>query len=261
VNAGAFDAPFASAVVTRSSVELVSFEGVEHLDSRWSDVGDAFLDRWWREHVSMDHALARRASRTFRLHGAVFDDGDRVELRALLDAQSRARIVCATRASGLATSADAINARLLARLQGASGVRPSRALVPGVPVMVLRNDYERGLFNGDSGLVVSVDPGDAVGPRPMAVFPRRTEIEAIPLDVDLAPAFAMTVHKAQGSEFDNVTLVLPEADLPMVTRELLYTAMTRARRSVLIVGQRELLARAVARTAERYSGVARRLKN
>jgi exodeoxyribonuclease V alpha subunit len=76
---------------------------------------------------------------------------------------------------------------------------------------------------------------------------------------DVAPAFALTVHKAQGSEFDHVALVLPETDMPLLTRELLYTAVTRARRSVLLVGSSELLARAVARTLERHSGIAERL--
>ena len=70
----------------------------------------------------------------------------------------------------------------------------------------------------------------------------------------------MTVHKAQGSEFDHVALVLPDADMPLLTRELVYTAITRARRSVLVVGERDLLARAVSRAVERHCGVAERLK-
>jgi exodeoxyribonuclease V alpha subunit len=70
----------------------------------------------------------------------------------------------------------------------------------------------------------------------------------------------MTVHKAQGSEFDHVALVLPDADMPLLTRELLYTAMTRARRSVALVGETDLLARAVSRAIERHSGVAERLE-
>jgi len=70
----------------------------------------------------------------------------------------------------------------------------------------------------------------------------------------------MTVHKAQGSEFDHVAVVLPEADVPILTRELLYTAVTRARRSVVVVGERDLLVRAVERTMLRESGVAERLK-
>jgi exodeoxyribonuclease V alpha subunit len=70
----------------------------------------------------------------------------------------------------------------------------------------------------------------------------------------------MTVHKAQGSEFDDVMLVLPESDSPLLSRELVYTAVTRARRSVLVVGERSLLERAVVRAIERYSGVAERLR-
>jgi exodeoxyribonuclease V alpha subunit len=70
----------------------------------------------------------------------------------------------------------------------------------------------------------------------------------------------MTVHKAQGSEFDHVAVILPEVDLPMLSRELLYTAMTRAKQSVLFVGDEGLLARSVSRSVERHSGVAARLK-
>ena len=96
----------------------------------------------------------------------------------------------------------------------------------------------------------------------MVVFPRGDSYEALPLDSagDVAPAFAMTVHKAQGSEFDHVAMVLPETDLPILTRELLYTAITRARRSVVLVGTPDLLARAVSRTMLRESGVAEKLK-
>jgi exodeoxyribonuclease V alpha subunit len=126
--------------------------------------------------------------------------------------------------------------------------------------MVQRNDYERQLYNGDQGVVLRVER-DGGAARLEVVFARRDALEAFPLDagLDLAPAFAMTVHKAQGSEFDHVGLVLPEGDLPLLTRELLYTAITRARRSVVLVGDKELLARAVSRRIERYSGIAERL--
>ena len=143
----------------------------------------------------------------------------------------------------------------------AAGARPSSHRAHRC--LFERNDYERRLFNGDQGLVLRVDAGDALGARLTAVFPRRGRFAAFPLDAlpDLAPAFAMTVHKAQGSEFDHVALLLPEADMPLLTRELLYTAMTRARRSVALVGDVDLLARAVSRAIERHSGVAERLGN
>ena len=124
-----------------------------------------------------------------------------------------------------------------------------------------RNDYERRLFNGDQGLVIRVDAGGAHGDELVAAFPRGDGFVTFPLDAlpELTPAFAMTVHKAQGSEFDHVALVLPETDMPLLTRELLYTAMTRARRSVVLVGETDLLARAVSRTLERHCGVGERL--
>jgi len=182
--------------------------------------------------------------------------------------------LCVTRVRGFAASSDTINDRLLARLRGetrgGSVGRRARELCPGAPIAVQRNDYDRGLYNGDQGVVVrvasEVDPqaadDDAPEGEPMAVFPRGSRFDVFPLDalVDPAPAFAMTVHKAQGSEFDHVAVVLPDADLPLLTRELLYTAMTRARRSVLLVGAPDLVVRAVSRTIERFSGVAARLR-
>jgi exodeoxyribonuclease V alpha subunit len=258
-------------------------------------VGDAVLDRWWRARIAADGGLARRSARTYRLRAGEFDDGDRGALRTLFADHGRSRLRCVTRVRGFATSADAINDRLLARLRGETAQgragRRARDLCPGAPVAVQRNDYDRGLYNGDQGVVVRVatlglDALDAAGPaalstdggdsdaaglapiadveasEPMAVFPRGDRFDVFPLDAvsDLAPAFAMTVHKAQGSEFDHVAIVLPDADLPLLTRELLYTAMTRARRSVLIIGDPDLLARAVHRTIQRFSGVAARLK-
>ena len=75
----------------------------------------------------------------------------------------------------------------------------------------------------------------------------------------LEVAYASTVHKAQGSELDHGALILPEADLPLLSRELVYTAVTRVRRSITVVGRRALLEQAVARPLERSSGLAERL--
>jgi exodeoxyribonuclease V alpha subunit len=288
VNAGVVDARFADAVVVRRSVDEVSFEGVEHLAAPWSEVGDALLDRWWRARVSIDAGLSQRVARTYRLRGGEFDDDDRAAIRALFEHHARSRLLCVTRVRGFPTSAETVNDRLLARLRAETlHARPgwrARELCPGAPVSVQRNDYDRGLYNGDQGVVVRVasDGADAPGSRPadgaqqspggplvagaegepMAVFPRGSRFDVFPLDSlgDLAPSFAMTVHKAQGSEFDHVAIVLPDTDLPLLTRELVYTAMTRARRSVLLVGDPDLLARAVSRALERFSGVAARLK-
>jgi exodeoxyribonuclease V alpha subunit len=260
VNAGVVDARFTEAVTVRRSVDEVTFEGVEHLAVPWSEVGTGLLDRWWRARVAVDPELLARCTRTYRLRAGEFEADDRVALQGLFDHHARSRLLCVTRVRGFTTSADAINDRLLARLREETlerrAGRRARELCPGAPVAVQRNDYDRGLYNGDQGVVVR---GES---ELLAVFPRGSRFDVFPLDAlgDLAPAFAMTVHKAQGSEFDHVAVVLPDADLPLLTRELLYTAMTRARRSVLLVGEPDLLARAVSRAVERFSGVAARLK-
>jgi exodeoxyribonuclease V alpha subunit len=266
VNAGTVDARFSEAVTVRRSVEEVTFEGVEHLAAPWSEVGDALLDRWWRTRIAVDSALGRRSGRTVRLRDGEFDEEDRAAIRGLLQHHARSRLLCVTRVRGFSSSADTINDRLLARLRGETlegrGGRRALELCPGAPVSVQRNDYDRGLYNGDQGVVLRVATGDSPDGEPMAVFPRGSRFEVFPLEAlgDLAAAFAMTVHKSQGSEFDHVAVVLPDADLPLLTRELLYTAITRAKRSVLLVGDPDLLARAVSRSVERFSGVAARLK-
>jgi len=76
---------------------------------------------------------------------------------------------------------------------------------------------------------------------------------------DHESAFAMTVHKSQGSEFDRVLLILPDRDAPLLTRELLYTAITRAKKSVELLGSDELFVTAVQRRIVRRSGLRERL--
>lgn len=266
VNAGELDARFSGSVITRHSVAEVRFEGVEHLAASWSDVGAALLDRWWSDRVASLDDCARRIGRTYCTESGAFDDADLADLDALFKHHGRARVLCATRGRVLATGAEAINERLLTKFRNGAEVRHryrSSDMAGGAPVIVERNDYERQLFNGDQGIIVRTERKDGGGAELMAVFQQGGALRAFPTDglAHLAPCLAMTVHKAQGSEFDHVTLVLPEADLPLLTRELIYTALTRARKSVLIVGDRNLLARAVSRTLERHSGVSEKLAN
>jgi exodeoxyribonuclease V alpha subunit len=129
----------------------------------------------------------------------------------------------------------------------------------GLMVMVSVNDYGARLYNGDIGLVGADEAG-----RPRIHFPDPEKggmrsIAPVRLPPN-EPAFAMTVHKSQGSEFDHVLVVLPERDCPVLTRELLYTAITRARHKVTLVGDPEIFARAVTRRIERGSGLGKRLR-
>lgn len=129
---------------------------------------------------------------------------------------------------------------------------------PGRPVMITRNDYSLGLFNGDTGILL---PDAANRDEPLSVFfPAADHPEGmrrVPLNI-LPPnetIYAMTIHKAQGSEYDHVLLVLPDTDSPILTRELIYTAITRGRRSVSIWGNEDTLRRAIARRINRSSGL------
>lgn len=126
----------------------------------------------------------------------------------------------------------------------------------GRPVMVTANAPEFGLYNGDTGVLIA-DP--AAGPR--AWFRQGDALRShSPFVVDgLTTVHAMTVHKAQGSQFPHVSVVLPPVGSPLLTRELLYTAVTRAESSVLLVGSPEAVREAVTHPARRMSGLARRL--
>jgi exodeoxyribonuclease V alpha subunit len=110
-----------------------------------------------------------------------------------------------------------------------------------------------GLYNGDSGVVVA--HGGAGGVR--AVFERRGELlELTPQRLaSVDTVYAMTVHKAQGSQFDQVAVVLPDPTSPILTRELLYTAITRARRRLILVGTEEAVRGAIERPITRASGL------
>lgn len=123
----------------------------------------------------------------------------------------------------------------------------------GRPVMITVNDYAAGLFNGDVGVCFPDDAG-----RMRVWFPGTTGTLRAMAPANLpthVTAWAMTVHKSQGSEFDRVILVLPDRDSPLLSRELVYTAVTRARRSVTIYGSDALLRAAVTRRADRASGL------
>ena len=126
----------------------------------------------------------------------------------------------------------------------------------GEPLLVTANDRQTGTFNGDCGVVVRA--GGETDPDRLEVAFRRGAQERLIAPVqlpDVAPAYAMTIHRSQGSQFGGVTIVLPPSGSELLTRELLYTAITRARTRVRIVGTREVLAEAVTRRVHRASGL------
>jgi len=125
--------------------------------------------------------------------------------------------------------------------------------------MQIRNNYELDIFNGDIGRVVDLDE-DALE-LTVSFDGRPVVIDSLGLD-DLVPAYACTIHKSQGSEYPAVVIVLHHQHHIMLQRNLLYTAVTRGRRLVVIVGSRRALGRAVrnATVRGRYSLLAERLR-
>jgi exodeoxyribonuclease V alpha subunit len=127
---------------------------------------------------------------------------------------------------------------------------------PGRPLLVTENDYALRLYNGDTGVVVAGD-----SERVSAAFERRGEVvEVRPSRLGaVETVYAMTVHKSQGSQFDTAAVLLPAATSQVLTRELLYTAVTRARERLILVGTEETVRAAVARPVARASGLGWRL--
>jgi exodeoxyribonuclease V alpha subunit len=175
-----------------------------------------------------------------------------------LEAFKRFKIFCAHKAGP--HGVDSVNRsaeRVLSR-QGliAPGGHRRFSGYPGRPVLITRNDYGLGLFNGDIGMTLA-DP--ASGKETLFVFfegpdggIRRFLPQRLP---EHETAYAMTVHKSQGSEFDELLLVLPDRDSPVLTRELIYTALTRARHRITVWAHRAVLTLAINRRIERTSGL------
>lgn len=164
------------------------------------------------------------------------------------------RVLCALRAGPYGVGA--INRKIEAILR-AEGLIPDTQPARGMPLLITRNDPALRLFNGDTGILLPGPSGSLAawfadeegGVR--SVAPARLP--------GWEPAFAMTVHKSQGSEYDNVLLVLPPAPNPVCTRELVYTGLTRAREKVELWYTEAVMRAAIGRQVRRASGLRERL--
>jgi len=176
---------------------------------------------------------------------------DQGEPKPRLAALERFRLLCAHRQGP--HGAESANREIEAVLAGEGRIdRGEGATYAGRPIIVTRNDYQLQLFNGDVGTIVLEDG------RKLAFFlapdgtPRRLSPARLPPHETV---FAMTVHKSQGSEFDRVAVLLGDRPSPLGTRELLYTAVTRARHAVELHGTADLIAEAIRRRTARASGL------
>jgi exodeoxyribonuclease V alpha subunit len=137
----------------------------------------------------------------------------------------------------------------------------SKTFRVGDKVMQLKNNYDKEVFNGDSGTITQVDLIDQMITLRLEDG-RMVDYEFNELD-ELTLAYAVSVHKSQGSEYPVVVLPLVGGHYPMLQRNLVYTAVTRARKIVVLVGSRRALAMAIHnnKTSHRYSGLAPRLRD
>jgi exodeoxyribonuclease V alpha subunit len=179
---------------------------------------------------------------------------DVTDRTAILETFGKFRVLCAIRdgARGVGRINDLLDA------QARSGPEfQASPWYPGRPVIVTRNDYVLNLMNGDVGIALPDESGDlsvyfADGDGGL----RAIATARMPLH---DTAYATTVHKAQGSEFDEVMLILPERPSPVVTRELLYTAVTRARARVTLCAGEAVIRAAIDSPTRRFSGLRARL--
>ncbi|MEQ9864256.1 exodeoxyribonuclease V subunit alpha [Pectobacterium aroidearum] len=178
---------------------------------------------------------------------------------AVLLAFQRYRQLCALREGPFGVAG--LNQRIEQALHQAGLIQRSRNPLnrwyPGRPVMIERNDAALGLFNGDIGIAMTGESGElrVFFPLPNGETKDVTPSRLPPHET----AYAMTVHKSQGSEFDHTALVLPNHYLPVLTRELVYTAITRARQRLSLYTDIRILCRAVKTPTQRYSGLEERI--
>jgi len=224
------DVEEALALLTRGSTEVnwVDPEGASALDRVKSEVVAA----------GVDMVSAARAGAPDRA----------------LAAANRVKVLAATRRGPLGVNdwTAMLEAEVSASVPGFS---PGRRWHVGRPVMVTANDPINGVFNGDVGVVV------ARGASMEVALGSSGDVRTLaPSRLDRVETWwAMTIHKSQGSEFDHAVVSLPQAGSPILTRELLYTAVTRARERLTVVGGEESLRAAILRPVARASGLEARL--
>ncbi|MBK6690115.1 MAG: AAA family ATPase [Deltaproteobacteria bacterium] len=263
IQAGVGPELYEGRVVLRRTPKDLALSGVELLhgtDPRRTR--DQFLELWLRQANLQTPRLEHLSRRPYLFRGGRFRPEDEDALTALLDHHQKQQILTITRGDNTPTGAGAINQGLHRRWLERMALSPGLRFAPGEPVIALSNDYQRGLYNGDLGVVVTVAV-DREAAEPMAVFPVAGgfiphALYALGDEVELA--HALTVHKAQGSEYERIALFLPEQDLPLLTREILYTALTRAKKAATFVGDPDLLLLGASRVIRREVGLKERLR-
>ncbi len=233
-----------SRAVNRGKID----DAIFHLKNNPDQIG-------WRE-ISEPDALSKALSEWVIQRYSEYLNAD--DPHKALELFSRFKILCAVKFGSLGVNA--INSLAEKILSEKGLIDPDKFSIHpwyrGRPVLITRNDYSLELFNGDVGITMT--PPDSKSRELFVYFqgvsgePRRFLPNRLP---EHETAYATTVHKSQGSEFDSVLLILPNRDYPVLTRELLYTGITRARKNISIWGTKGIIKTTISRKIERTSGL------
>ncbi|MFG2443214.1 exodeoxyribonuclease V subunit alpha [Nocardia fluminea] len=182
---------------------------------------------------------------------AAAESGDAIGALTALESH---RLLCAHRQGPFGVERWDRMAAEWAAAGGAGPEGPQSVWYPGQPLLVTANDHEARIYNGDTGVIIRRPDGSLRaalqrGSEPYLVHP--TQFPAV------VTVFAMTIHRSQGSQYDTVSVVLPEPESTLLTRELLYTAITRARSHVRVIGTEDSVRAAIGRRVLRASGLSR----
>lgn len=224
------------------------------------EVLDEGLDdvEWHRAPDATEQRIAARAGEGYGGYLELVREG--ASPAQILERFGEFRVLAAVRRGSEGVSG--LNRAIENALAGEGLIQPDREHYAGRPVLVGVNDYQLGLFNGDVGIVLRDEQSGEL----LACFAmpdggiKHVRPSRLPQHETV---YAMTIHKSQGSEFDRVSVVLPQDptdnELRILTRELVYTAITRARVRAELFATPDVLARAVTQRTERASGLAKRL--
>ena len=179
---------------------------------------------------------------------------DKADFKSIYTEFNRFQVLCATRTGNF--SIEDINNRVLKKLKKFKKVNSTNDWYIGRPILITQNAPALDLYNGDIGLCLND------GNKLVVCFlmPDGTVKKYLPARLpDCETVYAMTIHKSQGSEFDEVLLVLPEKTMPILTKELIYTGITRAKKKIQLVTSKAVFIETVNKKVERDSGLIERL--
>jgi len=214
-----------------------------------------------RIHLSTAHTLETYVKEEIgvylRKYSQHITDGDDTD--KIFHAFDSFRVLCAIH-TGL-FGVDSLNRLIEDSLKSSMNVPLNRFLYPGKAIMITENDYSHQLFNGDIGLLLFDQ--EALNhwsfyfrsPENAGIF-RKVSPYSLPKH---EKAFAMTIHKSQGSEYDQVFLFLPHHHFPILTRELLYTGITRTKNRLVIIASKDIFTASLVRRNRRHSGLTEKL--